>query len=619
MLAPTQGQQWQQVLTTFLVACSSDAAVLTAAVIFFSVLVSLRASQMRWAGLFRTIPKLNSLPVTAPDASRDTNCLPIAVELGRSRSTLYFDPGGSSTLGSDRPLIAVPDRRAGSERGWNAGRALLGSLLPEGFGDKSRIPPVVSDDYLPFTILHFTQNLVHAAASVIATQSMLIAIGVAKEATVGVSAAVQWVLKDGLGRIAAIVFGSVLGNRYDADPKRWRMRGDMLYTLGVGTEIATRLAPQYFLLVGTAANAIKSVSYMMRLPTAAAIRRHFSLRENFGDLSAKANSQEVLSMLIGTFIGIGLSYVIGSSLRALIGFYIIYVQMFIMFNYCSLRVLQMRILNLQRTLIVMRRYWNSGGVETCSVAVANQVENFLLPSRLGPARRVRFGCRIGEAFRTVTELEATIARQQQWRRQWLQRTDTSAQNGASSLNTTTTADETLEDRYLLNADAKRGRVYIVLHREAQIADELRALMHASYLVRNDWGALPDLSLDRVRDGYLLACTETPVLVQRMRAVGWNVEEFVHAGGERARAIWGSDVTQAFQSYVRTEQATTNMSQLMHRAISKSPSSVGSYELLTAVEDTRLAELEKAEESLSMSPWGPAVPEISFGSELDMAS
>ncbi|KAF6002850.1 hypothetical protein F1559_004427 [Cyanidiococcus yangmingshanensis] len=448
---------------------------------------------------------------------------------------------------------------------------------------------------------------------------MLIAIGVAKEATVGVSAAVQWVLKDGLGRIAAIIFGSVLGNRYDADPKRWRMRGDMLYTIGVGTEIATRLAPQYFLLVGTAANAIKSVSYMMRLPTAAAIRRHFSLRENFGDLSAKANSQEVLSMLIGTFIGIGFSYVIGGSLRALIGFYIVYVQTFILFNFWSLRVLHMRTLNLQRTLIVMRCYWNSGGVETCSVAVANQAENFLLPSRLGSARRVRFGCRVGEAFETVSQLEATIARQQQWRRQWLHGTERSQQNGASATSIAPAVDEVADDRYLLSVDAVRGRVYIVLHRDANVADELRALMHASYLVRTDWGAPPDLSLDRVRDGYMLACAETPVLVQRMRAVGWNVDEFVHAGGERARAIWGMDVTQAFQSDARTEQVTQNMSRLMHRAMAKSPSSVGSYELLTSVEEARLPEAEKIEDSLSMSPWGPTVPEISFGSELDFAS
>jgi uncharacterized membrane protein YfcA len=610
-------QTVRQVLTTLLVACSSDAAVVTAAIVCLSVYLSLHVNQARRAEIAQNRPTDGHSQRHAPGLSDKAPARLVAIEIGRSSRTLYVDKGPLDTTASERLLLAISDASSFRARGRNVWRALVGSLLPEGFGDKTRFPPVVSDDYLPYTVLHFMQNLVHAAASVIATQSMLIAIGVAKQATIGVSAAVQWILKDGLGRIAAIIFGSLLGNRYDADPKRWRMRGDMLYTLGVGTEIATRLVPQYFLLVGTMANAIKSVSYMMRLPTAAAIRRHFSLRENFGDLSAKANSQEVLSMLLGTFVGIGLSYMIDNSLKALFAFYIIYVQMFILFNYWSLRVLRMRTLNLQRTLIVMRRYWNSGGVETCSVAMANQAENFLLPSRLGPARRVRFGCRLGEAFRTVGEFEEAIARQRLWRGQYLQQTDVSKRNGNADADFTSVPDDVLDERYLLGVDAKRGRVFVVLHRDAKVADELQALMHATYLVRADWGPPPDMSIDRVRDGYLLACAETPVLVQRMRAVGWNVDEFVHAGGERARAIWGTEIEQLGTAAADVEHPTSALTRLLHPAVTKQPSSVGSYELLTTVQES--AEATAAEESLAMSPWGPTFPEVSFGSELDIVS
>ena len=55
---------------------------------------------------------------------------------------------------------------------------------------------------------------------------------------------------------------------------------------------APQLFPQYFLLIASIANAAKSISYMMRLPPRAAILQTFALRQNVGDISAKANSQE---------------------------------------------------------------------------------------------------------------------------------------------------------------------------------------------------------------------------------------------------------------------------------------------------------------------------------------
>jgi hypothetical protein len=94
------------------------------------------------------------------------------------------------------------------------------------------------------------------------------------------------------------------------------------YELGVGIELCAPLCPGWFLLVGSLANALKSTSYMMRLPPRAAFLKSFARRENVGgacvrggvarrrgcaradthalphacacaDLSAKANAQEV--------------------------------------------------------------------------------------------------------------------------------------------------------------------------------------------------------------------------------------------------------------------------------------------------------------------------------------
>ncbi|KAK4536553.1 hypothetical protein CDCA_CDCA09G2578 [Cyanidium caldarium] len=543
---PPIDSRFRQLGTVLMAAACADAVMTTSLIMTLVVMATaVRSRGMAWRRSLPPMPPASLGPLVAIE------------EQGRRRRLFYY----STAAVTAAPLHALPDpqrrhRRAGPLQ------AVLESLLPEGYFDRSRGTPPVSDDYLPFTILHFVQNVVHAAASVIATQSMLYAVGLSQRATVGISGAVQWVLKDGLGRIGAIVFGSVLGNRYDADPKRWRMRGDVLYTFGVGTEMITRLCPQYFLLVGTIANTIKSVSYMMRLPTAAAIRRNFSLRENFGDLSAKANAQEVLSMLVGTFAGIGLSYVLGSSVRGMFAFYGLYASLFVWFNYWSLRVLQIRTLNLQRCLIAMRHYWDSGGEEVLSVAAANRAESVLIPSRWAAARRVRFGCRLADAFPTRPALEQAIRRQREWRHDWY-----CGQQPPSQLSPSAQP----EDRYLLATRPDTGTVYLVLHRDAGVLDEVRALMHASYLVRRNWGALPDLSPKRVREAYMAACTHTPLLLQALRSRGWNVDEFVHSGGLGCRSIWGRDLWDADGDRKHRESAEASPGTPVHPELSPPPS------------------------------------------------
>ena len=123
------------------------------------------------------------------------------------------------------------------------------------------------------------------------TRALLRAVGVGGAAAAAGSAALNWVLKDGLGRCGAIAAASVIGNRFDNDSKTYFLYGDVCYELGVGIELCAPLFPSWFLLIGSLANALKSTSYMMRLPPRAAFLKSFARRENVGDLSAKGNAQ----------------------------------------------------------------------------------------------------------------------------------------------------------------------------------------------------------------------------------------------------------------------------------------------------------------------------------------
>lgn len=138
-----------------------------------------------------------------------------------------------------------------------------------------------------FSFWNFVRNITSGAGAVLGTQALLRAVGIGSGYAAAGSASLNWVLKDGLGRLGAIGAATAVGNRYDSDPKSFFLLGDLSFELGVGIELMAPLFPTWFLLIGSLANALKSTSYMMRLPPRAAILKSFAKRENVGCAGAK--------------------------------------------------------------------------------------------------------------------------------------------------------------------------------------------------------------------------------------------------------------------------------------------------------------------------------------------
>lgn len=394
---------------------------------------------------------------------------------------------------------------------------LNSSFLPE------NCKTTVSKDYLWFTTFNFLQNVVNCCIGVISTQQLLRAVGLSSSRELGKSASLSWVLKDGIGRLGAIIFGSFIGNRFDADPKRWRLWGDIMYALGIGTEIISPIFPRYFLLIASVANMVKATSYMLRLPTTAAIRRSFAKRENFGDISAKSNSQEVLSNLIGTFLGIGLSIVFSYSWWQLSIAYIIYFILFFLLNYLGVKGLQLRTLNLQRSLLLGWSYWKHSRVST--VEEINYRENVILPSMLSFGRYIHVGVSLRDLNLTGTELALLL-------------------------------DKYRHAKYLLTI--QRGQVYIVFHMEARVKDELQAILQATFLSEEN-GVI---HMDRLEESYTAAKEHVEPFILELKSKGWRTEEFLHSSTRRYRTFWnikpvGWRTTNSHSSKVLTLVDTKN--------------------------------------------------------------
>jgi hypothetical protein len=182
----------------------------------------------------------------------------------------------------------------------SSGLSLVQHFLPKNY------PHSVSSCYANFSSWQAVQMVVSSASGVLTMQSLLFAIGVGA-GSVPMAAALNWILKDGIGQLGAIIFGSWAGNRFDSDPKRFRMLGCVAQDTSHFLEALTPLAPHLFLPLASLANGCKNITWFAASSTRAAINKSMCLSENLADVTGKAVSQSIASSLAGTALGIGLS------------------------------------------------------------------------------------------------------------------------------------------------------------------------------------------------------------------------------------------------------------------------------------------------------------------------
>ncbi|KAK1868006.1 hypothetical protein I4F81_010503 [Pyropia yezoensis] len=139
---------------------------------------------------------------------------------------------------------------------------------------------------------------------------MLAALGVGTPAAAGgahaLSAAANWVLKDGLGSVAKIALASRLAPRVDGSAKRWRVLGDMVMSGATFFELATAVYPAAFLPLASMAVVLKKGADVATGPSYRVVLTSVAAESNVGDVSARAETQLVSGNLVGLAGGLGL-------------------------------------------------------------------------------------------------------------------------------------------------------------------------------------------------------------------------------------------------------------------------------------------------------------------------
>ena len=187
----------------------------------------------------------------------------------------------------------------------------------------AHFPHSVCPSYTTYASYCLLGSIAGSAAMVLSTQALLIAVGVGSQTAAPMAAALNWVMKDGIGQLGGIVFASQLGqggmdllrwktkleNKWlpaavigvqyrprdattrilrrggnyqqgsaDTNPKRWRMVAAMALDVSTLLEICTpMMGPEYFLPCASIANIGKNVGFLAASASRAAIHQSLSM------------------------------------------------------------------------------------------------------------------------------------------------------------------------------------------------------------------------------------------------------------------------------------------------------------------------------------------------------
>jgi len=244
----------------------------------------------------------------------------------------------------------------------------------------------VTEDYWEYARFRFYQRAASSCITVFATQQMLQAIGLGATRRLPAAAAVNWVLKDGLGRLGKLSVATNFGREFDSDVKRFRFTSSVVYDCASLVEMLTPFYPKRFLLLATVANVGKSVGITTANVVRAPIQRSFALEENLAEITAKTSAQQVLA----DNLGLGLAVVatsftgkIASANARLVLPLVAFCPLAATDLYCiyrELKAVQLKTINRERGEIVAELFVKNGKVP--SFKTVADAERLFIPARL---------------------------------------------------------------------------------------------------------------------------------------------------------------------------------------------------------------------------------------------
>ncbi|GJN14440.1 hypothetical protein PR202_gb01267 [Eleusine coracana subsp. coracana] len=285
-------------------------------------------------------------------------------------------------------------------------------VVPEGF------PESVTPSYVPYMSWRALKHFFGGAMGVFTTRTLLNSLGVAQSRATSGAVAINWILKDGAGRVGKMIFARQ-GKKFDYDLKQVYIWIQMLLL-----SLQPQLAHQF--------------------------TKAYARGENIGDVTAKGECVGNIADLLGT----GLSILISKSNPSLVTSfaflscgYLLSSYHEVGFHLTTVRSVVLNTLNRARFTVAVDSFIKTGHVP--SLKEGNSEETvFNPPWRHEP---VAIGSRFGEAFQEPASFVAIRPLFE-------------------------------DERYLVTYNPTKDKVYALLKDQAKPDDILKAAFHAHVLL-----------------------------------------------------------------------------------------------------------------------------------------
>ncbi|EPS66086.1 hypothetical protein M569_08690, partial [Genlisea aurea] len=341
-------------------------------------------------------------------------------------------------------------------------------VVPEGF------PHSVTPSYVPYMTWRALKHFFGGAMGVFTTKTLLSSLGVSQNKAAPGAIAINWILKDGAGRIGKMIF-SRQGRKFDYDLKQLRFTGDLLMELGAGVELATAIFPTLFLPMACAANLAKNVSAVTSTSTRTPIYKAFAKGENIGDVTAKGECVANIADLLGT----GLSIMISKRNPSLFTTFALLSCGYVMSSYQEVRSVVLHTLNRARFTVAVESFLKTGRVP--SLQDGNSMENIFLPP-WKKHRPIVLGPRFKDAFEDPNSFLALKPIFE-------------------------------KEQYIVTYNPSKGNIYALFKDKAKSDDILKAAFHAHLLLHTIYTSHRKENPSRKQDHDLSGLSLTPRDIQ----------------------------------------------------------------------------------------------------------
>ncbi|PXF44866.1 Protein root UVB sensitive 6 [Gracilariopsis chorda] len=374
--------------------------------------------------------------------------------------------------------------------------------FPEGY------PQSVGPGFVEYTRWRLSAFFWGGAVGVFSTQGLLLAVGVGRQSAAPLAAALQWVIRDGMGRAGRMLFSQV-GNGFDAETKQYRLMAALVLNLSCALESVTPAVPHLFLPLACIANMAKGASTVAAASTRSAIYRSFMRRENLGDITAKQETVGVAGDLMGTAMGILLSRATAGSRRLATTAFLTVSLAHLFSAYREIKGIQLATLNRQRAHMLIKHYLEEGKVPNLRLGNSNEriVNRPWLDSLHAP--NIDLGARLQECAPDAEALQYLLRLYK-------------------------------NERYLFTYE--NARMKIVLRNDAKSHDCLKAFLQADYFWNRykQVGIRESRNRELVEDAYKFANSRFDSFAREAQLNGWLTNSVLLRPIGR-RASWNSSM------------------------------------------------------------------------------